>query len=165
MKALIILVIISGFSFRFNSLKSQDLTIRKEIDHINSILSVNPYRDTFLEITFHYSIDVTPDRELLVSMEFDGPFKTIFKARIRDLGSSFQRDTAYEGNSSVCWSCSPDEITKDNKCVYNETITNESEKETHYSDNICVMFTMKSELQNELTAAFGNLFRKVLEQQ
>jgi hypothetical protein len=164
MKALIILILISGLSFRSNSIRSQDLTIRKEIDHINSILGANPYRDTFLEITFHYAIDVTPDGELLVNMVFDGPFKTLFKARIRDLGNSFQRDTAYEGRSSLCWSCIPGEITKDKNCVYNETITNANEKESHYSDNICVMFTMKSELQKELTSAFGNLFRKVLEQ-
>ena len=164
MKRIIVFVFLTHLLSGITTVKSQDTTAREEINYINSLLKANPYRDTFLEITFFYSIDITPDKELIVNMDFDGPFKTVLKANIRDLGNSFVRDTSYEGNSSVCWYCKPNEATKDINCVYNETITSETEKESHYSDNICVMFARDSNIREELIRAFDKLFKRILEQ-
>ncbi len=164
MKRIILLVFLTCFLSGFETVKSQDLTVKEEINYINSLLKANPYRDTFLEITFFYSIDITPEKELIVNMEFDGPFKTVLKAKILDLGNSFVRDTSYEGNSSVCWYCKPNDATKDINCVYNETITSETDKESHFSDNICVMFARDSNIREELIKDFDKLFKKILEQ-
>jgi hypothetical protein len=153
-------IIISGIS----PVQSQELSVNDEIIYINSLLKANPYRDTFLEITFYYSVSVTPDKELIVNMDFDGPFKTILKAKISDLGRSFLRDTAYEGNSSVCWHWKSDDALKENTCVLNETITSETERESHYSDNICVMFLRDGDIRARLVKAFDKLFSMVLEQ-
>ncbi len=146
------------------AVKSQDPTVREEINHINSLLKANPYRDTFLEITFFYSIDITPDKELIVNMDFDGPFKTTLKASLLHLNTTFQIDTALEGTSSICWYCKPDEKTRQTNCVYNESITKEGEKESHFSDDICVMISRQDKIRNELIMAFDTLFKRVLEQ-
>jgi hypothetical protein len=165
MKRMIILVFLTSVLLGNATVKSQDPTIREEISYINSLLKAYPYRDTFLEITFFYSIDITGDKELVVNMDFDGPFKTMVKARIIDLGSSFLRDTAYEGKSSVCWYCKTKDSNKENKCAYNETITSGTEKESHYSDNICVMFSKESNIRDVLVKSFDSMFKKVLEQE
>ena len=161
---LIVLIFLTCFLSGFETVKSQDMASKEEINYINSLLKINPYRDTFLEITFFYSINITQEKELVVTMEFDGPFKTVLKANIRDLGNSFLRDTSYEGNSSLCWYCKPNAATKDNNCVYNETITSETEKESHLSDNICVMFDRDSNIRDELIKALDKLFSRILEQ-
>ena len=88
MNRILILIFLAGFMPGIETLKSQELTVKDEINSINTILKENPYRDTFLEITFYYSIDVTPEKELMVKMDFDGPFKTVLKARVADLGKS-----------------------------------------------------------------------------
>ena len=164
MKRMIIFVFLSSLLSGTLTVKSQELTITQEIDYINTLLRANPYRDAFLEITFYYSIAVSAEKELIVNMEFDGPFKTTLKAGINELGRSFLRDTAYEGNSSVCWHCKSDDPEKENSCVYNETITSGTEKEFHYSDNICVMFAREGYIRGKLLKAFDNLFTMVLEQ-
>jgi len=164
MKRIIFFISLTYLLSGIATVKSQDPTAREEISYINSLLKANPYRDTFLEITFFYSIDITPDKELIVIMDFDGPFKTVLKVNILDLGNTFVRDTSYEGNSSICWYCKPNEATKDINCVYNETITSETEKESHYSDNICVMFARDSNIRDELIKAFDQLFRNAQEQ-
>jgi hypothetical protein len=159
-----ILVFLICFLSGIVPVKSQELSVRDEISNINSLLKSNPYRDTFLEITFNYSIDITPDRELVVNMDFDGPFKTTVKARITDLHSTLQIDTALEGTSSICWYCKPVENISLTNCVYNESITSRGEKESHYSDNICVMISRQEEIRGKLIQAFNKLFTKVLEQ-
>ena len=164
MKRIIVFVSLIYLLSGISTVKSQDATAREQINYINTLLKANPYRDTFLEITFFYSINITPEKELVVNMEFDGPFKTVLKAKIPDLGNSFVRDTSYEGNSSVCWYCKPNETTKDINCVYNETITSETDKESHFSDNICVMFARDSNIRDELIKAFDKLFQRILEQ-
>ena len=146
------------------TVNSQELKAREEMILIDSILKANPYRDTFLEITFYYTIDITTDKELEVSMDFNGPFKTILKARLMDLGEQFLRDTAYEGKSTICWYCKTDDTIKENRCVYNETITSDLEKESHYSDNICVMFSRDANIRDELKKHFDKLFSLILEQ-
>jgi len=164
MKRIILLAFLTCFLSGTETTKSQDLTATEEINFINSLLKANPYRDTFLEITFFYSIDITSDKELIVKMDFDGPFKTILKAKIIDLGSSFLRDTSYEGNSTICWYCKTDDTLKEHNCVYNETISSGLEKESHNSDNICVMFARDNNIRDELLKVFDKLFKKVLEQ-
>jgi hypothetical protein len=164
MKRIIFLVFLTCFLPGIGTVKSQEPAVRDEINFINSLLKANPYRDTFLEITFFYSIDITSDKDFVVNMDFDGPFKTILKAKIIDLGGSFLRDTAYEGNSSICWYCKTDDTTIENNCVYNETITSGLENEFHYSDNICVMFARDSNIRDELIKLFDKLFKRVLEQ-
>jgi len=164
MKRMIILVFLTSVLSGNATIKSQDPAIREDISYINSLLKANPYRDTFLEITFYYSIDISAEKELVVNMDFDGPFKTIVKTRIIDLGSSFLRDTAYEGKSSICWYCKTEDSKQENKCVYNVTITPGTENESHYSDNICVMFSKESDIREILVKTFDRLFKKVLEQ-
>jgi hypothetical protein len=164
MKRMIILVFLTSLLSVISTVQAQELSVDEEISYINSLLKANPYRDTFLEITFYYSIEVTSEKELIVRMDFDGPFKTTLKASISDLGRSFLRDTAYEGNSSVCWHCNPVDSLKENNCVYNETITSGTEKESHYSDNICVMFSREADIRDKMVNAFDNLFSRLLEQ-
>ena len=82
MKRIIFFVFLTYLLSGIAAVKSQELTTTEEINYINSLLKANPYRDTFLEITFFYSIDITPEKELIVKMDFDGPFKTILKAKI-----------------------------------------------------------------------------------
>jgi len=164
MKRMIILVFLTFVVSGNATTKSQDQTVAEDISYINSLLKANPYRDTFLEITFYYSIDISSEKELVVNMDFDGPFKTIVKAPIIDLGSSFLRDTAYQGKSSICWYCKTQDSKKENTCVFNETITSPTEKESHFSNNICVMFSKESHIRDILIKTFDHLFKKVLEQ-
>jgi hypothetical protein len=164
MKTIFILIFLAGFLPGIESLKSQELTVRDEINSINSLLKANPYRDTFLEITFYYSIDITSQKELVVKMDFDGPFKTNVKVKISDLNLSLQVDTALEGTSSICWYCNPGGISGEANCVYNESTTSQGEKESHYTDNICVMISRESEIRNSLIKEFDKLFQLVLEQ-
>lgn len=159
-----LIFILSFFLSGIITINSQELAYKQDIDYINSLLKENPYKDTFLEIVFFYSIDITPSRELIVKMDFNGPFRTIFKAKIADLNTTLQIDTALEGTSSVCWYCKTDQSNKETSCVYSESITTEGENESHYSDNICVMISRKNEIRNKLITAFGNLFKKILEQ-
>jgi len=164
MKRIFILIFLVGFLPWIETLKSQELIVRDEINSINSLLKANPYRDTFLEITFYYSIDITSEKELVVKMDFDGPFKTIVKAKILDLNRTLQIDTALEGTGSICWYCNSAGIASETNCVYNESITALGEKESHYTDNICVMISRQSEIRNKLIKEFDKLFQLVLEQ-
>ncbi|MBK7711499.1 MAG: hypothetical protein IPJ37_11470 [Bacteroidales bacterium] len=163
MKRTIIFVLLTSLLTGISGLRAQELTLNEEINKINSILKSNPYRDTFMEITFYYSIEITQDEELIVSMEFNGPLKTKSKARIADLNLSFQIDTALEGTSSVCWYCKTVELSGKGDCVYGESITTQGAKETHYSDNMCGMITRDAVKRDQLIKAFGELFRKVIE--
>lgn len=164
MKRVISLLILTFFLSGFEPVRSQELSPGEEVGYINSLLKANPYRDTFLEITFYYSIDITTEKELVVKMDFDGPFRTIIKAKISDLGRSFTRDSSYEGNSSLCWYCKSEDAKKISDCVYNETITSGSEKESSYSNNICVMFAKDSNIREEILKAFDMLFKRILDQ-
>ena len=162
MKRIIYLFLLTVFVFGFSQLKSQDVLIRGKISYINSLLKANPFVDIFNEITFFYSVDITTDKELVVNMEFNGPFKSLMKSAIAELDRSLPEDTIY-GSSSICWYCRPGVKTKGSNCVYNETITTDGEKEHHYSDNICVMFANNIDICYKLDSAFNQLFTKVLE--
>lgn len=164
MKRMTVLIFLIFALSGINKVKSQDPAVREDINLINSLLKENPYKDPFMEITFYYSVDITADNELVVNMDFNGPFKTIVKARIMDLDSSLQIDTALEGTSSVCWFCKSDGKEEKASCVCNESITTDGEKESHYNDSICVMISRKAEIRDELIKAFSRLFKKFLEQ-
>ena len=164
MKKMIICLFLTFALSGIVPLKSQELSVREEIDYINSLLKANPYKDTFLEITFYYSIDVTPDSELVVYMDFDGPFKTIMKANMKKLDNTIQIDTALEGTSSICWNCNYDKVTGQNNCVYSEKIDKGGDKESHFGNNICVMVTRQSDIRDKLINAFRVLFKKFPDQ-
>jgi hypothetical protein len=158
----IFLVFIFVFAFNQCTLKSQSLTIKETINYINTLLKTNPYIDNFLEITFYYSVDITSKNELVVNIEFNGPFKSIIKSKISDLDHFFQKDFCNEASNSICWYCKPEDLTKYNACVYNEIIISEGGNENHYSNNICVMFSNQNEICDKLYNAFDYLFTKVL---
>ena len=163
MKKMMLFVFMTGFLLRLSAGKSQDLPFRETIEYINSLLKANPYVDTFLEIIFYYSIDISTDKELVVKMEFDGPFKTILKSKIRDLNLSPQKDSTYDNPGSICWNCMTNDLTNKKKCVINETIPTDGESEFHSSDNICVMFSKQNEVRYKLIRAFDKLFKEVLQ--
>ncbi len=164
MKKIILLLFLTAFSVVTGILRSQNPGISDDVSYINSLLKANPYTDTFLEITFYYTIEITPASELVVNMDFDGPFSSSFKSRITDLDRNLRIDTALEGTSSICWSCKPDTTMKAGNCVYFENTTKDGEKDFHYTDNICVMISRKSDIRNKLIEAFNRLFGEVLEQ-
>ena len=75
-------------------MNSQDLPFRKEVNYIDSVLQSNPSMENFLGITYYYSIDITAEKELIVVMDFKGPFTTTSTARLADLNYSFVVDTS-----------------------------------------------------------------------
>ena len=160
------LPIVSFFLFLsgFERIYPQETSIGDDIKNINTLLKENPYKDTFLEITFFYSIDITENKDLIVYMDFDGPFRTMTKVNVLKLKQPVQIDTALEGTSSICWTCQPDSTSKPCSCVYYESITSDGEKDSHYTENICVMISRKSGIRGKLVRCFEELFRKLLEQ-
>jgi hypothetical protein len=157
------LIWIIGFIFNLTPLKSQNLSIQETVNYIDTLLKTNPYIDNFLEITFSYSVDITSNKELVVSMEFNGPFKSILKSKISDLDRIFQKDVCGDTSNSICWYCKHEDLAKSNACVYIENITTGGEKEGHYSNSICVMFSNRNGICEKLYNAFDHLFTKVLE--
>lgn len=147
--ALIIIVMI--ISVWHNPVKSQDKN--KTVDYINSLLKENPYTDDFQEITFFYSIGLTENNELVVKLEYDGPFKTIFRAKISDLKPVAQDNPTMIPSTHLCWNCQSGD-----GCVTNETIYTSGDKEVNSAGNICVMFSNKKKIYPKLIKAFDKLF-------
>jgi hypothetical protein len=145
------------------SLKSQDPGIRKEINYIDSLLKTNPYLDTFLEITYRYSIDISPEKELVVNMDFNGPFTTTFKARLTDLNNAFVIDTSSDWSSSVCWQCKTSPAGKEERCIYQENLYPGGKKDIVDSDDICIKLTTQSNIRLRLIKSLEELIKKVLE--
>ena len=83
MKRMIFLAFMSSLLSGITSVKSQDLPFRKDVDYIDSLLSKNPYAENFLGITYYYSLNITSEKELIIKMDFNGPFSTTFKERIQ----------------------------------------------------------------------------------
>jgi len=162
MKRMIFLALITSILSWITDLKSQDLTFRKEVSYIDSLLLKNPYFENFLEITYYYSLDITAEKELIVKMDFNGPFTTTFTARLTDLNNTFIVDTT-EYSSSVCWLCREDETGKEKRCIKQENLYTTGEKDIVDSDNICIMLTTQSEIRLELIKAIEELVKKVLE--
>lgn len=159
-KLIILLILISSLPEIVNA-KTQDNGFRKKINYIDSVLNTNPYLDTFLEITYHYSIDITPEKELVVKMDFDGPFTTILKARLADLNNAFVVDTSSDWTSSVCWQCKKSGQGKEERCIYQENLYPGGEKDLVDSDDICIKLTTQSNIRLIIIKALEELIRNV----
>jgi hypothetical protein len=107
---------------------------------------------------------ITDQKELVVNMSFNGPFRTSGKVSMHDLDPVIRIDTALEGTSLICWYCKPDSSSRPGNCIYNVTIPDQGNKESHLSDNICIMISRKTEIRSRLIRSFQELFSKVIEQ-
>jgi hypothetical protein len=145
------------------TLRSQGLTIRETINNIDSLLKEYPYYDSFNEIAFNYSVDVTPAKELVVTMESEGTFKTIFKTKISDLDRSKMMNACNEDPDCILWHCNSDGKTKSDGCVYVSGTIPGGIEANYYQNNISVMFSRKALICNKLYNAFNELFTKVLD--
>lgn len=163
MKKYVLLILILICAINAVPVKSQCLSARETLDYINAILKTNPFVDTFNEITFYQTVDITKNNELEVSMDFNGPFKSIARSKISDLDFGLPRDSCNEISNSICWICKTKGLTGINDCVYNENIYTGGEKEIHVSNNICIMFSNQNSVCEKLNVAFDCLFKKVLE--
>jgi len=159
MKRRIFLAFISLIFTGITSVKSQDLLFRKDVDYIDSILSKNPYNENFLGITYFYSLDISADRELIITMAFDGPFTTVFKASLKDLNIDSVVDTT-EYTSSLCWSCREDTSGRLKTCVRQTNIYTTGEKDNLDSEDICLMLPTEKNLRVELIKAINNAVLK-----
>ena len=146
----------------FNQTFSQNIEIDQSIDSINAILKANPYHDGFNDISFFYSIDITQEKELIVEMSFDGPFKWIYTAKISDLDISPKTDICRESPGSFCWICKKSDNGEQQSCVKAEMILNEGASEKEYSSNICVSFSSRANICNDLNKRFQRIFFRVM---
>lgn len=162
MNRIIFLVLMTGFLSAAETIKSQDLPFRKEVNFIDSVLRENPYFESFLEITYYYSIDISAEKELIVKMDFNGPFTTTFSARLTDLNNIFIVDTT-EYTSSICWICKEGETGRENRCVRQANSYTTGEKDFVDSDNICISLPKQPKIRVELIKALEELVKKVLE--
>lgn len=158
MKKLVFTFFLLIFLFNVNSISSQNPDVGDLVKTINSLLKENPYIDDFQEITFYYSVDVTPENEFVVNLEFDGPFKTLFRSKFSDLNPAVQNNPTMLPSTHLCWNCKSIDSKEGNSCVYNETIYEGGDKEVHTSANICVMFSNQKGVYNKLRKAFDQLF-------
>jgi hypothetical protein len=149
MNRMIFIAFMTSLLSGINTLKSQDLTFRKEVDFIDSLLSKNPYAENFLGITYYYSFDITPEKELIIKMDFDGPFTTVFKAALADLINETVMDTT-EYSSSMCWRCKEDGSGRLKTCVKQINTYTSGEKDTVYSEDICLMLPAQKNTRLEL---------------
>jgi|WetSurMetagenome_2_1015567.scaffolds.fasta_scaffold436724_2 hypothetical protein len=154
---IIFAVIIMSFD---SALFSQELPFRKEEASIDSILRKNPYNENFLGITYYYSIDITADRELVVKMDFDGPFVSTFSARISDLAPNPVVDTT-EYSSSLCWHCPTDASGNEKQCVRQENHYTNGDNDLVMSDDICIMLPTNKQLRISLINSIEELVKKV----
>lgn len=159
---IIFLFLLTSYMSAIETIKSQDLPFRKEVNFIDSVLRENPYFESFLEITYHYSIDISAEKELIVNMDFNGPFTTTFTARLTDLNNTFIVDTT-EYTSSICWLCKEGDTGKENQCVRQANFYTTGEKDIVDSDNICILLPNQTKVRVELIKAIEDLVRKVLE--
>jgi hypothetical protein len=162
MKKLILPVFLFSQLSGLATVNSQDLPFRKEINYIDSVLQKNPSTENFLGITYYYSVDVTAEKELIVVMDFKGPFTTTFKARLADLPESFVVDTS-EFRSSVCWHCGTDSTGREKRCIKQEILYTSGEKEIVDSEDICIMLPAESDIRLKLLIAIEELVKKVRE--
>jgi hypothetical protein len=140
------------------TVKAQDLPVRKEVDLIDSLLSKNPYAENFLGITYYYSFDITAEKELIIKMDFDGPFTTVFQAALTDLNIESVIDTT-EYSSSVCWRCREDESGRLKTCVKQINTYTTGEKDTVDSEDICLMLPVQKNIRLELIEAINKVVK------
>jgi hypothetical protein len=162
MKRRIFLAFISLLLSGITSVKSQELPFRKDVNNIDSILSKNPYNENFLGITYYYSFDISTEKELIITMDFDGPFTTVFKAALNDLSIESVVDTT-EYSSSMCWRCREDESGKLKTCVKQINTYTTGEKDIVDSEDICIMLPAQKNIRVELIKAINNVVKKARE--
>lgn len=156
-KILLVLILIAIYSGQ-NNAASQNPAVIQSIDSINAILKANPFHDGFNDISFYYTVNITPDRELVVEMSFDGPFKWVYKAKISDLDLSQKKDACKDSPGSICWLCRETEPGKQNSCIQAEMILNDGGSEMQNATNICVSFSGRNMICNDLNTRFQRLF-------
>lgn len=162
MKRRIFLAFISLLLSGITSVQSQELPFRKDVDYIDSILNKNPYNENFLGITYFYSLDISAEKELIITMAFDGPFTTVFKASLNDLSLESVVDTT-EYSSSICWSCRKDESGRIKTCVKQINTYTTGEKDIVDSEDICIMLPTGKNTRVELIKAINNVVIKARE--
>jgi len=156
-KTFLALILISICSWQ-NNAASQNPAVTQTIDSINAILKANPFHDGFNDISFYYSVNITPDKELVVEMSFDGPFKWVYKAKISDLDLSEKKDACKDSPGSICWLCKETEPGKQNSCIQAEMILNDGGSEKENATNICVSFSGRNMICSDLNSRFQRLF-------
>lgn len=156
-KPLLAVILIFIYSWQ-NNASSQNPAVIHSIDSINSILKANPYHDGFNDISFYYSINITPDNELVVEMSFDGPFKWVYKAKISDLDLAPKKDVCKDSPGSICWLCKQTEQGEPNSCIQAEMIFTDGASEKENATNICVSFSGRNMICNDLNNRFQRLF-------
>lgn len=162
MKKMFYIIIVTTYISAFNQAFSQNIEIDQSIDSINTILRANPYHDGFNDISFFYSIDITQEKELVVEMSFDGPFKWIYTAKISDLDIFPKTDICREAPGSFCWICKKSDSGEQQSCVRAEMILNEGAAEKEYTSNICVSFSSRANICADLNKRFQQLFLRVM---
>jgi hypothetical protein len=160
MKKTLIALLLLIFILSDCQLKSQDIKSGKNItvEYINSLLKNNPYTDNFQEITFFYSIEITPENELVVNLEYDGPFRSNFRSKISDLNPVPQNNSTMIQSTYLCWQCKSVDSGGHSSCVQNEIIYTSGEKELHTAGEISVMFSNDKKVYSKLFDAFDKLF-------
>jgi len=162
MKKMLFTIILTAYISVLNQALSQNTEIDQSIDSINAILKANPYHDGFNDISFYYSIGITQEKELVVEMSFDGPFKWIYTAKISDLEISPKTDICRESPGSFCWICKKSDSGEQQSCVRAEMIVSDGGSEKEYSSNICVSFSSRANICNDLNKRFQQLFFRVM---
>jgi hypothetical protein len=162
MKRVIFLAFMTSLLSGITSVNSQELPFRKEINYIDSLLSKNPYNENFLGITYFYSLDITAEKELTVKMDFNGPFSTIFKARLNDLNIDSVVDTT-EYTSSMCWRCKPDESDRVKRCIEQINTYTTGEIDVVESEDICLQLPTQGNIRLKLIKAVDELVKKANE--
>jgi hypothetical protein len=162
MRKVILLIVFTALITGQTHLNSQSVAIKESIDSINSILKANPYVDRFNEISFYYSFDVTSEEELVVEMNFDGPFKWLYKTKISDLDLTPKKDACRESPNSLCWICKKADSTNVNSCVIAEMVYTDGGSQKENSSSICVSFSGQGLICNDLNRKFQLLFTRVM---
>jgi hypothetical protein len=161
MKKKYILICVLLIALSQSGLRSQSVTVKETVNSINALLKANPYVDNFLEITFFYYIEVTPDRKLVVTMEAEGSFKSVFRALISDLDYTYQQDFCKRSSNTISWNCKTEDLSKINKCVLVENIIPKTSEANYYHSNISIMFSNRNGICEELYKSLEKLFKEV----
>lgn len=158
MKKIILMIVVVAIFSRQNKVASQSAAFNQSLDSINTILKTNPFHDGFNDISFYYSVSITSHKELVVEMNFDGPFKWVYKAKISDLDLTFKKDICKDSPGSICWLCKQTEPGKPNSCIQAEIIYTDGGSEKENSSNICISFSSRPTICNDLNMRFQRLF-------
>jgi len=137
---------------------AQGTDVVASIDSINSMLKANPYYDGFNEISFFYSVNITIEKDFVVEMNFDGPFKWVYKVKISDLDLSAKNDPCKESPSSICWNCIKTSSGEPGSMVVAEMILADGGSQKENASNICVSFSGRAGICNDLKKRLERLF-------